>query len=298
VSEQQQRVAVISGASAGVGKAGAMALAALGFRVIGIGRDPTRSAAAEADIRAAAATGAAVHFIRADLALMAEVVRAAAEIAAATPRLDVLINNAGGVRDALVMTAEGNEATFAANHLAPFLLTRELMPLLRATAAQSPKGSVRVIGVSSTGHEYCRGFDWDDPQMLGRFNATGAYCQAKLANILFTRELARRGAADGIVAQVMHPGVVASNFASHGDADLQTYMKTLEAVSPAEAARTMVWLATAPEAGEGSGRYFHNCEALSPAPAALDDTAAARLWRESEALLARMGLGRRVTNQH
>src|SRR5260370_16216978 len=154
MSEQQQRVAVISGASAGIGKAGAMALAALGFQVFGIGRDPGRSAAAEAEIRGAATSDAAVLFIRADFAMMAEVVRAAAEIAAAAPRLDVLINNAGGVRDALMMSPEGNEATFAANHLAPFLLTRELMPLLRATAAQSPTGSVRVIGVSSTGHEY------------------------------------------------------------------------------------------------------------------------------------------------
>jgi NAD(P)-dependent dehydrogenase (short-subunit alcohol dehydrogenase family) len=166
---------------------------------------------------------------------------------------------------------------------------------LVATAAQRPKGSVRVIGVSSTGHEYCRGFDWDDLQSVAQFNPTGAYCKAKLANILFTRELARRGAADGIVAQVMHPGVVASNFASHGDAQLQAYMKNLEAQSPAEAARTMVWLATSPEAGEGSGRYFHNCEALPPSPAALDEAAAARLWRESEALLASMGFARNGT---
>ena len=151
---------------------------------------------------------------------------------------------------------------------------------------------MRVIGVSSTGHEYCPGFDWNDLQMLGHFTAGGAYCQAKLANILFTRELARRAAADGIVAQVMHPGVVSSNFAAHGDASLQAYMKTLDAVSPAEAARTMIWLATSPEAGEGSGRYFYNCEAVPPSPAALDDAAAARLWRESEALLARMGFGR------
>jgi NAD(P)-dependent dehydrogenase (short-subunit alcohol dehydrogenase family) len=293
--DREAPVAVISGASAGLGKAGAIALAARGFQIVGIGRDPGRCAAAEAEIRAAATTDAAVHFIRADLTLMAEVVRVAAQITAATRRLDVLVNNAGGVRDALVTTAEGNEATFAANHLAPFLLTRELMPLLVATAAQRPKGSVRVIGVSSKGHEYCRGFDWDDLQSVAQFNPTGAYCKAKLANILFTRELARRGAADGIVAQVMHPGVVASNFASHGDAQLQAYMRNLEAQSPAEAARTMVWLATSPEAGEGSGRYFHNCEAVPPSPAALDEAAAARLWRESEALLARMGFARNGT---
>jgi NAD(P)-dependent dehydrogenase (short-subunit alcohol dehydrogenase family) len=289
MSAQPQRVAVVTGASAGIGKATARALAALGWRVIGVGRDPGRCAAAEAEIRAAATGSANVRFIRADLSLMAETKRVAAEIAALTPRIDVLINNAGGVRDSLIMTAEGNESTFAANHLAPFLLTRELLPLLRATAAQAPKGSVRVIGVASSGHQVCRGFNWDDLQMLKNFTAAGAYCQAKLANILYTRELARRVAADGIVAQVMHPGVVDSNFASHGDADMQAYMKLAPLVSPELPARTLVWLATAPEAGQGSGRYFYNCEEAPAAPAALDDAAAARLWQETEALLARQG---------
>src|SRR5262249_53262101 len=214
-----------------------------------------------------------------------------AEISARAPRVDVLINNAGGVRSELVLTAEGNEATFAANHLAPFLLTRELLPLLRAAAARSAPGSVRVIGVSSSGHAYCPGFEWEDLQMLKRFSTGGAYCQAKLANILFTRELARRAAADGIVAQVMHPGVVDSNFYSHADATMQAYIRTQDGVRPEHAAATLVWLASAPECGEGSGRYFYDCAEAAPAPAALDDAMAARLWRESEALLERMGFG-------
>jgi NAD(P)-dependent dehydrogenase (short-subunit alcohol dehydrogenase family) len=281
MSEARQPVAVVSGASAGVGKAAAKALAGLGWQVIGIGRDPDRSRAA--------ATSDSVHFIRADLALMSEVMRVADEVLALTTRLDVLINNAGGVRDRLVITDEGNEATFAANHLAAFLLTRQLMPPLRAASAIGPKGSVRVIGVSSTGHSACAGFHWDDLQLLGRFTTGGAYCQAKLANILFTRELARRAAPDGIIAQVMHPGVVDSNFVSHCDPGMQAYMKTLETVTPEAAARTLVWLATAAEAGENSGRYFHDCEALTPSPAALDDASAMRLWQESDALLARLG---------
>jgi NAD(P)-dependent dehydrogenase (short-subunit alcohol dehydrogenase family) len=289
VTASEPRVAVVTGASAGIGRAAAVALASRGWRVIGLGRDAERSAAAEAEIAAVAAPGVAVDFVRADLASMREVMRAAAEVKALTSRLDVLINNAGGVRSELVVTEEGNEATFAANHLAAFLLTRELMPLLRATAARSAPGSVRVIGVSSSGHAFCNGFDWDDLQMLQRFTTGGAYCQAKLANVLFTRELARRAAADGVVAQVMHPGVVDSNFASHADATMQAYIRTQEQITPEHAARTLVWLATGREGGEGSGRYFYELAPLDPAPLALDDALAARLWRESEALLARLG---------
>jgi NAD(P)-dependent dehydrogenase (short-subunit alcohol dehydrogenase family) len=281
----QQRVAVITGASAGIGKAAAAALAGIGWRVIGVGRDPERCALAISHIRAAAQADADLHFVRADLTMMSEVRRVAAEIAQATSHVDVLINNAGGMRDRMVVTEEGNEVTFAANHLAPFLLTHELMPLLRDTAAARPAGSVRVIGVSSVGHTYCPGFDWNNLQMLNGYTTGRAYCQAKLANILFTRELARRAAADGIIAQVMHPGVVSSNFAAHGDAATQAHLKTLASVTPEEAAKTLVWLATSTEAGKDSGRYFYDCEELAPSAAALDAAAAERLWQESEALL-------------
>lgn len=284
-----QPVAVVTGASAGIGKATATMLAAKGWHIIGVGRDPQRSAAAEADIRAAAAPGAVVEFLRGDFSLMADVKRIADEITARTGRLDVLINNAGGVRDKLYMTAEGTEATFAANHLAPFLLTRELTPLLKATAANSPAASVRVLAVSSSGHRMSQGLNWDDLQSIGNFIPAVAYCQAKLANILFTRELARRAAADGIVAQAMHPGVVDSNFASHGDEGMQAHMAAAPTVPPSEPAETLVWLATAPEAGAQPGRYFHRKAEEVPSDVALDASAAARLWTESEALLASLG---------
>jgi NAD(P)-dependent dehydrogenase (short-subunit alcohol dehydrogenase family) len=289
MSDTRQKVAVISGASAGIGRATARAMAALGWRIIGIGRDPERTANAEAEVRSAVAAGAPVDFLRADLALMADTHRVAVDIAALTPRIDVLINNAGGVRDRLVMTAEGIEATFAANHLAPFLLTRELLPLLRAAVAQSPRGSVRVVAVSSRAHEYCRGIDWDDLQMLRNYTPMGAYCQAKLFNLLYTRELARRVAAVGIVAQAMHPGIVDSNFASHGDAAMQSYMKSTPLVSPEQPARALVWHCTAAEAGPPGGRYFHDRQETTMSALARDDAAAARLWRESEVLLARLG---------
>ncbi|MGH3248985.1 MAG: SDR family NAD(P)-dependent oxidoreductase [Trebonia sp.] len=286
--DANRRVALVTGASSGIGKSTAVRLVALGWQVIGVGRDPRRSAAARAEIAAAAQDGG-FTMVRADFTLMAEVKRVADEVGSRTGRLDVLINNAGGVRDRQNITAEGTEATFAANHLAPFLLTRELMPLLKASAAGQPPGTTRVIGVSSSAHRVVDGLNWDDLQSLGDFHATLAYCRAKLANILFTRELARRADPDGIVAQIMHPGVVASNFASHGDEAMRAHMAAAETVPPDEPAETLAWLATEPEGGRHGGRYFYRKAEETPAAAAQDDAAAGQLWAESETLLAKLG---------
>jgi NAD(P)-dependent dehydrogenase (short-subunit alcohol dehydrogenase family) len=285
-----QQVAVVTGASSGIGKAAAKALAGQGWHVIAHGRDRERTAVAEAEIRAAAAAGGRVDMIRGDLSLMSDTARMARDIVGLTDKVHALLNNAGGVRSELVITSEGNEATFAGNHLGHFLLTHRLMPLLRAAAATSKPGTVRVLSVSSTGHEGCPGLDWDDLQQTHAWSSGKSYCLAKLCNILFTRELAKRVAADGIVANAMHPGVVASNFANHAEPRMKSYIGTLQSVPPEGGADTLVWLATAPEAGGLTGGYFHKREALSPATAALDDGAAARLWRESEALVARAGL--------
>jgi NAD(P)-dependent dehydrogenase (short-subunit alcohol dehydrogenase family) len=282
------RVAVVTGASAGIGKSAARMLAERGWDVIGIGRDPRRSAEAEAEIRAAAARGGRVDFLRGDFTEMADVKRVAREITALASRIDVLINNAGGIRDQLYRTSEGLEATMAANHFAPFVLTRELLPLLRATAAKSPPGTVRVIATSSSGHQVCPGMHWDDLNMFDNFSTGGVYCQAKLANLLFTRELDRRVSGDGITASAMHPGRVASNFGNHGDETMRSYMAANADTQPDEAAETIVWLATGPEGGRDGGRYFHAMAEAAPAPQALDDAAAARLWAETERILARI----------
>jgi NAD(P)-dependent dehydrogenase (short-subunit alcohol dehydrogenase family) len=288
----KSRVAVVSGASSGIGKAAACELAAGGWRVLGLGRDARRCATAQAEIRAAA-PGADVHVLRVDLSLLADTARVADELLTRTDRIDVLINNAGGVRDKMLMTAEGNEATFAANHLGPFLLTMRLLPLLRATAGLAGPGAVRVIATSSVGHHNSPAMDWTDIQRTRNFTTGGAYTNAKLANVLFTRALAKRLARDGIVAHAMEPGVVlASNFVSHADEAMQRYMATLgeRAVSPEEAAATLVWLATAREAGQSSGGYYYQCKPAPISAAAQDDAAAEKLWIESEALVARAGV--------
>jgi NAD(P)-dependent dehydrogenase (short-subunit alcohol dehydrogenase family) len=146
-----------------------------------------------------------------------------------------------------------------------------------------------VIAVSSSAHRAIDGLDWDDLQSLGTFHPAAAYCRAKLANILFTRELAQRADPDGIVAQAMHPGVVASNFASHGDEAMQAHMAAANTVSPDEPAETLAWLATDPEGGRDSGRYFYRKQEETPAEAAQDHGAAIRLWAETETLLAKLG---------
>lgn len=282
----ERPVAVVTGASAGVGRAAAKALAAQGWHVIAHGRHPGRLAEAEAEIRAAAAPGARVDMLAADLALLADAARLADAIAGLTDRVDVLAANAGGVRSQREITAEGHEATFTGNHLSHFLLTRKLMPLLRATARGRPEGTVRIISTSSTGHESVSAIDWDDLQMKEGWISGRAYCLTKLANVLFTRELARRLAPDGIVANALHPGVIGSNFASHATSEMRSYMETLDLLPPEAGADTLIWLATAPEAGEISGQYCYQRQVVPASPLAGDAAAALRLWEESERLVA------------
>ncbi len=286
----QQRVVVVTGASSGIGKETAKAFVRLGWHVIGTGRDAGRSASAEAEIRAEMAHSAKLDFLRGDMALMAETKRISDEINLLTPRLDILINNAGGVRDKRYLTPEGTEETFTANHLAPFLLTRELLPLLKAAASQSAPGAVRVLGTSSRAYLNAPSMNWDDLQHLtGEFSAAGVYCQVKLANALFSHELAKRVTADGIASHALIPGAVHTNFASHGDETMQSYMKVAEGLTPAEVAKTLVWMAIADETGLPGGRHFYEMAQLAIEPHAADDVASARLWAESEKILAGLG---------
>ena len=181
------RVAVVTGASSGIGKEVAKSLASSGWNVIGTGRDATRIAEAAREIEAAARDGGSIAMIAADLSLMAEAQRLAKVIGGMTDRLDVLVNNAGGMTDRLVMTSEGLEANFAGNHLGPFLLTRLLLPLLRAAAAEAPQGATRIVMTASDASEMLPGIDMDDIQHLACFNPGLAYCAGKLAKTCCSR---------------------------------------------------------------------------------------------------------------
>lgn len=273
--------AVITGASSGIGKEAAKALAALGWHVIAQGRSATRTASAEAEIRSVAK--GCVDMLVCDLSLLSDTARMADTIATLSDRIDVVLANAGGMYREKAVTSEGNEASFAGNHLGHFLLVNRLWPQLRASA------NARVISTSSDGHFYCKAIDWDNLQLLQNWQPGPSYCLVKLCNILFTRELAKRGRADGMVAHAFHPGVVASNFTAHVPESTRAYMATLDAQPSEAAARPLVWLATSAEAGQTTGLYWNKGIAEAPNPIALDDAIAARLWRESEALLAKAG---------
>lgn len=282
-----RRVAVITGASSGIGKETAKALVKQGWSVIGLGRNPQRCQQAEQEIAALGDAGA-MRMLCGDLAQLADVRRIAAEIRQYTDRVDALLNNAGGLTQERQLTREGHEYTFAGNHLGHFLLLQELLPLLRKAAAANGPGATRVVNVSSSAHHICDGVDWDDLQMKDNFICMVAYSRAKLANLLFTRELAKRLQGDGIVVHAMHPGIVGSNFANHGDDALRDYFatKTDEIVTPEVAAQTLIWLASSAAPGASSGQYFYQQQAIEPSATAQDDSAAARLWQISEELVA------------
>lgn len=281
--------AVVTGASSGVGKSAARMLAEHGWHVIAHGRDPERSEAARAELRNAAAPEGQVDMLRCDLSLLSDTAEMADRIAGLTDRVDVLINNAGGVRDHMEITPEGNEITFAGNHLGHFLLTKRLMPLMEAAAAANEPGAVRILATSSEGHRVAPPFDWNDLQRVNDWVTGTNYCLAKLCNILFTRELARRLAPLGIVANAMHPGEASTNFAAHAEPWMAKMILEQNEVSPDVGGDTLAWLAEAPENGLISGSYFYEREQVELGEAATDGETARRLWDESEKLLARSG---------
>lgn len=287
MEEAARRTAVVTGASSGIGREAAKALASRGWSVIGTGRDSGRMAAAEAEIREMSAGGSVV-MLPAEHALIAGAHRLADEIATITDRIDVLINNAGGITDQLRMTSEGLEDNFAANHLAPFVLTDRLLPLLRKAAADALPGATRVLMTASDTSEMIPGINLDDMQNLGGWDAGLAYCTGKLANVLFARALAGRLAGSGIVAHAYAPGAVASNFYAYASEQTREHVKNLPMGSSAEGADTLVWLATAEEPGECSGLYWEKRAVKKPNPVVEDPAVVERFWLESEKLVARV----------
>jgi NAD(P)-dependent dehydrogenase (short-subunit alcohol dehydrogenase family) len=276
--EMQGKVVVVTGASSGIGQVAAEHLGAMGARLIVVARDRVRGEAAVARLQRVAPRAAHGLYL-ADLSRLGEARRVAAEIAAAEPRIDVLINNAGALFGARRLTPDGLELTFATNHMAYFLLTLGLAERLRAAAP------ARVVNTASGAHRGAA-LDFSDLQSSRGYRGVQAYGRSKLANILFTRELARRWRGTGVTANCLHPGFVATRFGNESGGWLAYAVRLakLFAISPEKGAETIVHLAASPAVAEVTGEYFYQCRPATPSAAARDDAAAARLWAESDRL--------------
>ena len=277
------RVAIVTGANSGIGKETAADLAAMGAHVIVAARNPAKAAAAVEEI-ARRTPAVTMEHMPLDLASFASVRAFADAFNSRFDRLDVLVNNAGLTLRKRTVTEDGHETQFQVNHLSHFLLTARLHDRLTAAPA------ARVVNVSSTGHTFARdGLDFDDLDWERRkYRGFLVYCATKLANVLFTRELARRENGTKITANAVHPGWVGSNFGREGDMGPLIELAMLAgrpfAISSAAGARTSVYLASSPDVDGITGQYFYKCQVVAPSRAALDDAAAARLWDVSAEL--------------
>jgi retinol dehydrogenase 14 len=273
------KTVLITGGTAGIGKATALGLATMGAHVAITCRDPARTEAAAGEIHAAG--GGQVDAFVADLSSQSEVRRLAGEVLQRLSRIDVLVNNAGGYWNTRHITVDGLEHTLALNHLAPFLLTHLLLDRLTHSAP------ARVVTVSSHAHADGR-IDFDDLQGERSYSGARAYNQSKLANVLFTYELARKLQDTSVTANVLHPGVVNTSFGADDPAGVQRllipfmrpFMKT-----PAQGAATPIHLASEPDLEQVTGRYFANSKPKKSSQRSYDEATAARLWQVSADLV-------------
>jgi retinol dehydrogenase-14 len=274
------RTVLVTGATAGIGRATALGLAAKGAHLAITGRDQERTESAARDIRAAG--GGQVDVFVADLSSLTQVRHLADEVLRRLPRIDVLVNNVGGYWNTRHVTVDGLERTFALNHLAPFLLTTLLLDRLQHSAP------ARVVTVASNAQALGR-INFNDLQNERDYSGARAYNQSKLANIMFTYELARRLRGGSVTANALHPGVVSTSFGAADPGRVQRllvpvmrpFMKT-----SAQGATTSIHLASAPDLAHVSGRYFADSKPRTSSRRSHDEAAAARLWQVSEDLAA------------
>jgi NAD(P)-dependent dehydrogenase (short-subunit alcohol dehydrogenase family) len=272
------KTVVITGATSGIGRVAALRLAAPGARIVAIARDPARGEAIIAELDTSAGQDHRLHL--ADLSLMRDTRRVATAIAAAEPRIDVLVNNAGALFGRRSETAEGLELTFATNHMSYFLLTEALRQTLIASAP------ARIVNTASAAHRRVS-LVIDDLQSRRRYRGFTVYSRSKLCNILFTRELSRQLAASGVTANCLHPGFVATGFGEASGGALQHIVRAAKAVlaiTPEKGAETLVHLAASPEIAHVSGEYFDDGRPALTSPEARNDALAARLWHETARL--------------
>jgi len=273
----RDRTVLITGATGGIGREAARGLAAMGASLALVGRDEERLARARE--QAVEAGSPEVRTFRADISSMAEVRRLAGEVLEAIPRLDVLVNNAGTIVGERRTTADGYEYTFALDHLSPFLLTNLLLPRLMASAPS------RVVTVSSAAHWTGR-MHFDDLMLERGYRPFRAYCQAKLANVLFTYELARRQEGTGVTANCLHPGAVRTDFGKmlRGASRLGMSIIRPFEIGPRRGARTTIYLASSPDVQGVTGRYFVGRRLAASSPASHSSDDARKLWEASERL--------------
>jgi NAD(P)-dependent dehydrogenase (short-subunit alcohol dehydrogenase family) len=260
------KTVLITGGTSGIGKATAVALAAMGANVVVVGRSPERGEAALEEIRAQG-HNQSVELMLADLSVQSEVRRLAEEFLERHDRLDVLVNNAGLVQSKRTETPDGIETTLAINHLAPFLLTNLLLERLEQSAPS------RIITVSSEAQRWgYRGFP--------------VYGMTKLANIMFTYELAERLKGTGVSATCLHPGPVSTNFGQNNSGLMTLFFRAAKPFmrSPEQGADTLIWLASAPEVEGDSGKYFSDRKEIEAKKVAYDPAARRTLWKISEDL--------------
>jgi NAD(P)-dependent dehydrogenase (short-subunit alcohol dehydrogenase family) len=275
----QGKVVVITGGTSGIGEVAAQKLASMGARMVIVARNRKRGEAAIERLRRVGARARhTVHY--ADLSVLADMNRVGQEIAAAEPRIDVLINNAGAIFQSREVTADGLERTFATNHVSYFVLTHLLRDRLIAAAP------ARVVNTSSDAHRSGR-MNFDDLQAARSYSGFAVYGRSKLCNILFTRELARRLMGTGVTANSLHPGFVATRFANDAGGPLAVFFRIAKkafAISPEKGADTMVYLASSGEVANVTGEYFYKRRPKTPTQEARDDAAAKRLWNETARL--------------
>jgi retinol dehydrogenase 12 len=275
------KTAVVTGATNGIGEVTVLELARMGARVIGVGRNAVKCADSAERIRRETGNPQ-VEYLVADLSLRSQVHQLAAQVLAKTDKLDVLVNNAGAYNSQRMESAEGIEMTWALNHLNYFLLTHLLLDALKA----SPSG--RVVNVSSEAHRRSA-IRFDDVQFKTGYSGFSVYGHSKLANVMFTYELARRLEGTSVTANALHPGFVATGFGLNNGGFMKVAMQVIQklvARTPERGAETSIYLASSPEVQGVTGKYFDDKRVVDSNKASYDRDAATRLWKLSEEMVA------------
>ena len=273
------KVCLVTGATGGIGLITAQTLAARGADVVLVSRSAAKCEQAVAQIKAETGNRQ-VSYLAGDLSSMAQVQSVAERFLAQHDRLDVLVNNAGAVFASRQVSADGYEMTMALNHLNYFYLTTLLLDRLLASAP------ARIVNVSSDAHRIGR-IDFDDLMSERRYSSFGVYSMSKLANVLFTYELARRLEGSDVTANALHPGFVASNFGRSNGGVWNMFMPVVQlfAISPQRGAETSLYLAASPAVEGVTGQYFDKRRPVKSSPASYDVATQRRLWEVSEELV-------------